>query len=91
MVGKSQAVRIYSPLGRRAGLPADTLAEAERYHQALARYHQRDWDVAAALFDALHAAAPERKLYKLYLERIARLRDTGPAEEWDGAFTAETK
>ncbi len=91
VVGKSQAVRIYSPLGRRAGLPADTLAEAERYHQALARYHQRDWDMAAALFDALHAAAPERKLYKLYLERIARLRDTGPAEEWDGAFTAETK
>ena len=91
VVGKSQAVRIYAPLGRRADLPAETLAEAERYQQALARYHLRDWGKAAAQFGALHAAAPERKLYKLYLDRIARLRDAELAGDWDGAFTAETK
>jgi adenylate cyclase len=34
---------------------------------------------------------PSRKIYQIYLERIAALRGNSPGEGWDGVFTFTTK
>jgi len=39
----------------------------------------------------LHAAHPQRALYALYLERIARWRTQPPGADWDGVTTFDTK
>ena len=39
----------------------------------------------------LHHAAPDNKLYKLYLKRIADFRDTTPGPLWNGTWVHTEK
>ncbi len=50
----------------------------------------RSWDEAERLLQAL-AARADRKVYHLYMERIATFRSRPPPPDWDGVFTFETK
>jgi adenylate cyclase len=84
--GKQQAVAIYEPVGGRGEIGGDTLAEIDRFHQALAHFRGQRWDEADALLEALAAAAPEVKLYRLYRERIVHFRASPPGVDWDGVF-----
>jgi adenylate cyclase len=84
--GKQQAVAIYEPVGVRGEIGGDTLAEIDRFHQALAHFRGQRWDEADALLEALAAAAPEVKLYRLYRERIVHFRASPPGVDWDGVF-----
>ncbi len=89
--GRAQPVTLFEPLG-----PADALTDGLReelalHEQALVAYRASDWRRAATLFAALQTRRPERTLYKLYLERIARLRAHSPAGAWDGVFTLTEK
>jgi adenylate cyclase len=84
--GKQQAVAIYEPVGVRGEIGGDTLAEIDRFHQALAHFRGQRWDEADALLVALAAAAPEVKLYRLYRERIVHFRASPPGVDWDGVF-----
>jgi adenylate cyclase len=89
--GKEVAVAMFEPLGREGAVPQAALAEAEAFHQAAAAYRKQAWDDAEARFRRLEQAAPDRKLYKLFLERIAKFRLQPPGGDWDGAYTFETK
>ncbi|HET9670432.1 MAG TPA: adenylate/guanylate cyclase domain-containing protein [Casimicrobiaceae bacterium] len=84
--GKQQAVAIYQPIGVQGEIGGDTLAEIDRFHQALAHFRAQRWDEADALLEALAAAAPEVKLYRLYRERIVHFRASPPGADWDGIF-----
>jgi adenylate cyclase len=84
--GKQQAVAIYEPVGVRGEIGGDTLAEIDRFHHALAHFRGQRWDEADALLEALAAAAPEVKLYRLYRERIVHFRASPPGVDWDGVF-----
>ncbi len=88
--GKAQTVSIFEPLGVTAELPADRLALAQAFEAAVHDYHARRWDEAQARLLALRAREA-RKLYDVYLERIAHFRDHPPPEDWDGVFTFTTK
>jgi adenylate cyclase len=88
--GKEVPVAIYEALGRTSELAAETLAAAQRFEAAFARYQQQDWDAAAQGLHELNATAP-RVLYDIYLERIALSRTTPPAHDWDGVFVYTTK
>lgn len=88
--GRAQPVTLFEPLG-----PAEALSDATReelvlHEQALVAYRAGDWTLAAARFAALQTQQPERALYTLYLERIARLRAQPPAA-WEGVFTLTEK
>ena len=48
--------------------------EAARWEKALALYRKQRWDEAEAMLRGLAQAAPEAKLYKLYLKRIKDLK-----------------
>ena len=55
--------------------------EIDRFHKALDAYRAQRWDDAEKLLKNLAYAAPETKLYKLYLERVAHFREEPAARE----------
>jgi adenylate cyclase len=89
--GKNEPVAIFEPLGKPADVDRAVLDELAAWDAALARVRAQDWDAATGAIAALHAAHPQRALYALYLERIARWRAAPPGEGWDGVTTFETK
>jgi adenylate cyclase len=89
--GKNEPVAIFEPIGREGEVSAAKLEELERFAQALACYRRQDWDGAEARLRELARQAPGRRLYSLYLERLAHFRAQPPGAAWDGVFVFETK
>jgi adenylate cyclase len=89
--GKEVAVAIFEPLGLEGEVPQAVLDEVDAFHRAAAAYRSQHWDEAEAQLKRLEEKAPERKLYHVFLERIAKFRLHPPGADWDGAFTFETK
>jgi adenylate cyclase len=89
--GKEVPVAIYEPLGLVGQVDPATVAQSETFDQALKAYRAQNWDQAEMQLAELSALAPDAKLCKLFLERVAFFRDNPPGADWDGAFTFETK
>ena len=89
--GKDAPVAIYEPLGLVDSLSPDILNELKIWVQALRLYRARDWDMAELQLINLIKLAPDRGLYKLFLERLAHLRKNPPEPGWDGSWKFETK
>jgi adenylate cyclase len=89
--GKNEPVAIFEPLGKPVDVAPAVLDELAAWDAALARVRAQDWDGAESAIAALQAAHPQRGLYALYLERIARWRADPPGAGWDGVTTFETK
>ncbi len=89
--GKQEPISIYEPLDFKGKVADQLIDETDRFHRALDRYREQRWDDAEKILVTLSEADPARKVYKLYLERVANLRHTPPGENWDGVFTFTTK
>lgn len=89
--GKTEAVGIFEPLGRRDELPKESRQLRARHKQALMLYREQQWDAAEREFFSLAQSEPDRPLYGIYLDRIAHFRQHPPGEGWDGVFTFSTK
>ena len=85
--GKDKPVAIYEPLGPRIGLDPDTRDMLRRYHEALRLYRAGDWEVAEKEFYLLHQTYPKRKIFQIYLDRLAHYRNYPPGDDWDGVFS----
>jgi adenylate cyclase len=89
--GKLEPVAIYEPIGLIGEVGDSAIDEVERFHKALAKYRAQQWDEAERMLISLSQAAPNTKVYKVYLDRIADLRKETLAPEWDGVFVFKTK
>lgn len=89
--GKHEPVAIFEPLGWGDDVSAETLAALRRHERALGLYRSQRWDEAAKLFGELAEADPGRKIYRIYLERIATFQADPPPAEWDGVYTHTSK
>jgi adenylate cyclase len=89
--GKQEGVVIFEPIGVRGEVDSDTLAEIDRFDQALAHFRAQRWDEADALLQELASAAPAMKLYRIYRDRIADFRASPPGADWDGVFGFNTR
>jgi adenylate cyclase len=89
--GKQEPVTIFEPVGDADSVSPEMAQEVGDSNQAMQYYFAGKWDMAHSAFHALRDAVPERKLYGLYLERIAALRSHGVAEGWDGVFEHTSK
>ena len=88
--GKETPVAIFEPLGSKTGLDAALKQNAAAFEAAFALYQKQDWDAAESALRVLNERAP-RKLYDIYLERIAHFREAPPPADWDGVFVYTTK
>lgn len=89
--GKAEPVSIYEPLGLKKELDQTVFEGLYVYSQALEYYRLQDWEQAEKSMKELAEQAPERKIYQLYLDRIAHFRNTPPASDWDAVFEFTTK
>ncbi len=89
--GKLEPISIYEPLGYKDQIEQQLVEDTDRFHRALDRYREQRWDDAEQILLGLLQADPGRKVYKLYLERVANLRIKSPGDNWDGVFTFTTK
>ncbi len=89
--GKDRPVAIYEPIGPIEELDRDTRKAIKRYHAALAKYRQRDWDTAEREIFSLSREYPDDTVYAMYLDRIMHYRNHPPPADWDGVFTHQTK
>ncbi len=88
--GKETPVAIYEPLGSKVDLDPVVKQNAADFEAAFAHYQKQDWDAAESALRALNQRTP-RKLYDIYLERIAHFREAPPSADWDGVFVYTTK
>jgi adenylate cyclase len=84
--GKDLAINAYEPLCLKSNANAALLANLEAYDAALQGYFAQEWDAAEQKFAELLASAPGTLLYKIYLERIALLREQSLPADWDGSY-----
>jgi adenylate cyclase len=89
--GKDKPVTIYEPIGLVENVDKAVRTQIKRFHHALQLYRAQKWDDAEQEIFQLHQAEPERKIYKIYLDRIAWFRQNPPETNWDGAFTQTSK
>jgi adenylate cyclase len=85
--GRTQAVRIYEPLGA-AGVPLPS-AQDEALHlyaAGLEAYRKQGWEDALGLFTQSLALRPEDGPSRVMAERCQVYRAAPPPEDWDGVF-----
>jgi adenylate cyclase len=89
--GRDRPTRVFEPIGPENVVDAARREELTLYEEALQRYRARDWDGASQAFRTLHDQAPECRLYRLYLDRVAYFHANPPAADWDGTFVFTSK
>ncbi|MGZ5033621.1 MAG: CHASE2 domain-containing protein [Usitatibacter sp.] len=89
--GRHEGVGIYEPIGKVGEVGETQLQEIDRFHKALEHYRKQRWDDTEALLKNLSYAAPDNKLYKLYMKRVAYFRQTPPGPGWNGTWVFTTK
>jgi adenylate cyclase len=89
--GRQEGVSIFEPIGVVSEVGETTITEIERFHKALESYRKQQWDQAEQVLKMLAAAAPDRKLYRLYLKRIDYFRTNPPGAAWNGLWVFTTK
>ena len=85
--GREATVAIYQPLGLADALSDSERADQECFHLALEHFRECDWDQAEQRLVALNEAHPERRLYRIYLDRFRHYRQSPPPANWDGSFS----
>ncbi len=89
--GKTEAVKVFEPLCTQEQVTAELLEELQRHEAGLEAYYRQAWDEAKGIFTPLNQQQPETRVYSLYLERIAELRQRNPGPDWDGVYERREK
>ena len=89
--GKDRPVSIYEPLGLLENISKDERKLLKQFHIGIKQFRAQNWDAAEREIFALSQLEPDRKIYKIYLDRIMFYREQPPAEDWDGSFTHTSK
>lgn len=88
--GKKAGVIIYELLGFKAETTSSQLEELKLYHAALELYYQQQWEKAEEILQNLQTQEP-RRIYQLYLERIAEFKKSPPTHDWNGLYEHKEK
>ncbi len=89
--GKDKPVTIYEPLGLLENIDKSERKLLKQFHIAIKQYRAQNWDAAERDIFGLSQLDPERKIYKIYLDRIMHFRENPPTADWDGSFTHTSK
>ena len=89
--GKDEPITIYEPLAPVTEVSDDEFKELAIHEQGMKAYYQQQWEQAEMYFKQAQDLVPGRKLYQVYLDRIAEFVKNPPGEDWDGVFTYTTK
>jgi adenylate cyclase len=91
VAGKTEPVRVYEAMGRVGEFGPERSELRETFAAGLAAYRTKDWDAAQTQFEGCLRIAAEDGPAQLFLDRVARLRDTPPPADWDGIWRLSAK
>ena len=86
--GREEAITVFEPF---AEVDAAAQEELRIWAQVLRAYRSRNWDLAEVNLVNLQRAAPGRKLYRVFAERLAEARRTPMTADWDPVTVFEDK
>ena len=89
--GKNKSVAIFEPLGLLENISKEERKLLRQFHIGIKQYRSQNWDAAEREIFGLSQLDPDRKIYKIYLDRIMHFRENPPEEGWDGSFTHTSK
>ena len=89
--GKDRSVAIFEPIGPRKDLDGEMIRMLTHHRNALRLYRAGQWDRAEREFFLLHQSYRERRIFQIYLDRIAQHRANPPAPDWSGVYQALQK
>jgi adenylate cyclase len=89
--GKKTGVGIYEVIGTQDALTPELKEELALYDKALTLYFAKNFSPAAEIMSQLHHQYPQRKIYSIYLQRIAEFQQQTPPPDWDGVFVHTEK
>lgn len=88
--GKKLPVKIYELIGE-IGEAEKFRPFVERFEAGLTLYKQGDWDGAIAAFQDVMIVKPGDAASELFIVRCRYLKETPPAQPWDGVLTMTRK
>lgn len=91
VVGKSEPVRVFELLAKKAQAAPAVLELRDRFEEGLKAYRRCDWAQAEAGFKGCLAINPDDTPSKLFLSRLPYLREHQPAAGWDGVWSLSEK
>jgi class 3 adenylate cyclase/CHASE2 domain-containing sensor protein len=86
--GRTNAVRIFEPLGLTDHVAGDLISRARAYQDGLARYRARDF---AAAVDQFARIADDDAPSAYFLERVRQLAPKAPGPDWEPVTVQEEK
>ena len=90
--GKTQPVAVYEIMEYHTEDSYPSLSDALGiFRDAMKKYRQREFAVAAELFGRVLAVNPADRAAALYVERCAQLGAHPPPADWDGVWRLESK
>lgn len=84
--GKTIPIHIYEVIDYKDNIEPITIKEVSDFDKAWKLYQEQNWNEAEQIISKLSEEFPDKKLYKLYLERIKEFRENPPPSPWDGVF-----
>jgi adenylate cyclase len=91
VAGKTEPIRVFELLGPAGALPPAMADLRGVFADALAAYREGKWDVAERKFHDCLTLAPGDGPSKTFLERVAILRSTPLAADWNGIWGLDKK
>ncbi|MGP1459735.1 MAG: CHASE2 domain-containing protein [Treponema sp.] len=91
VVGKSRPVQLYNILGFKKELPPNLAEETEMFHEALAKYLNRDFAAAQKLFLKANALIPDDQAALVFADRCKTYAQKAVPDEWDGIMNLTAK
>jgi adenylate cyclase len=89
--GKAEAIAVYEPLGPAAEIDAATQEEMRLWSHVLRAYRSRNWDTAETGLAQLERAYPQRALYRLYADKVAKARRAPMTAPWEAVTVFDDK
>lgn len=86
VAGKTEPVCIYELMARAGELESGRSELRELFAEGLAAYRRQDWNAAQTRFESCLRVVPDDGPARLFLERIALLRDAPPPVGWGGIW-----
>ncbi|MDO6447057.1 adenylate/guanylate cyclase domain-containing protein [Colwellia sp. 1_MG-2023] len=90
--GKQKPTTIYEPIGAKEQQSKEMCLTVEKHHEGIQAYLAQEWDTAINIFTELqNQRLLSSKLYDIYINRIAELKQSTLNNEWDGTYSHLTK
>jgi adenylate cyclase len=89
--GRDEAIAVYEPLGPAAEIDAATRDELRLWNHVLRAYRSRNWDTAETGLAQLERAYPQRRLYRVYADKVAKARRAPISAPWEPVTVFDDK